>query len=60
MRRMVNRLVHGSVGTARCSSSVGAVNEGEDEGISYYRWTGTELELLRFVRSEKMGCAPGK
>ena len=39
---------------------VGAVNEGEDEGISCYRWTGMELELLRFVRSEKMSCAPGK
>jgi hypothetical protein len=36
------------------------VNEGEDEGISYYRWTGTKLELLRFVRSEKMSCARGK
>jgi hypothetical protein len=35
---------------------VGAVNEGADEGIAYYRWTGTRLELLRFIRSEKTDC----
>ena len=39
---------------------VGAVDEGEDEGISYYLWTGTELKRVRFVRSNKTGCAPGK
>jgi hypothetical protein len=37
---------------------VGAVSEGEDEGISYYLWTGAKLTRVRFVRSEKIGCPP--
>jgi hypothetical protein len=38
---------------------VGATNEGADEGISYYRWTDRELQLIRFLRSEKAASAPG-
>ena len=30
--------------------------DGKDEGIFYYRWTGTELRLVRFLRSDKKWC----
>jgi hypothetical protein len=30
--------------------------DGKDEGIFYYRWTGSALRLVRFVRSDKKWC----
>jgi hypothetical protein len=30
--------------------------DGKDEGIFYYRWTGTALRLVRFLRSDKKWC----
>jgi hypothetical protein len=30
--------------------------DGTDEGIFYYRWTGTALQLVRFIRSDKKWC----
>ena len=29
---------------------------GKEEGIFYYRWTGTALRLVRFLRSDKKWC----
>lgn len=30
--------------------------DGKEEGIFYYRWTGTALRLVRFLRSDKKSC----
>jgi hypothetical protein len=30
--------------------------DGKDEGMFYYRWTGTALRLVRFLRSDKKWC----
>jgi len=30
--------------------------DGKEEGIFYYRWTGTALRLVRFLRSDKKWC----
>jgi hypothetical protein len=35
---------------------VGRPLDGKDEGIFYYRWTGTTLRLVRFLRSAKKLC----
>jgi hypothetical protein len=35
---------------------VGRPLAGKDEGILYYRWTGTALRLVRFLRSDKTWC----
>jgi len=34
----------------------GSPLDGNDEGIFYYAWTGTERRLVRFLRSEKKWC----
>ena len=37
---------------------IGAPNEGPDEGVFYYRWSGDSLKLVRFIRSVKTACDP--
>ena len=42
---------------------LGSPDEGNDhkkDGISYYRWTGKKLELVRFIKNEKQDCDDGE